>query len=510
MDTLRCFLTDQTDNRELFRGLAVESSNVWDRANSAPVFHFSFKELTAESYRDAIFDMASRYLEPYCPELRASAFKGAVRGYLAERRRETDALRFLTDAVYEATGKKSHVFIDEYDKLLADKAGSESHDGIREFLAYLFSAVFKDNPSLEKGLLTGVMRVSYEGLFSGLNNIAVFDVFRDSTYCRDFGITEEEMREIASLREIDAEGVRDWYNGFAIGGAKLYNIFSVSSYLRFRQFDRYWGNSGTMGAVAEAIRSGGPGAPAGSVSGGQGAQAMSAAGGQTGGAAGAGRLNTLARIAAGEQATVPVAQLFSLAQINASDAAFYSLLIQTGYLAIADSTFGRAAVCAPNQEMSLIWKDFIFNAAMPNSGQPMIDLFAERDPERFSAALEQIMADTLSYWDLKGELEYVYHVFLLGGLAFSAAPMDKPKIKSNRESGDGRYDIWMERGGINYIFELKKCKAAKQLESKAKSALRQIDGKRYGDGLDKAKPLWKVGVSFFGKQCKAKCEVEEK
>jgi hypothetical protein len=364
MDTLRCFLTDQEDNRELFVGLAVESSNVWDKANSAPVFHFSFKELTAESYRYAIFDMASKYLEPYCPRLRASAFKSAVCGYLAERRRETDALRFLTDAVYEATGKKSHVFIDEYDKLLTDKAGSESHGEIREFLTYLFSAVFKDNPSLEKGLLTGVMRVSYEGLFSGLNNVSVFDVFRDSTYCHDFGITEEEMREIGGLSEIDAKGVRDWYNGFAIGGAKLYNIFSVSSYLKFRQFDIYWGNSGTMGAVAEAIRSGGPGAPARGVSGGQADDAASA-----------GRLNTLVRIAAGEQATVPVAQLFSLAQINASDAAFYSLLIQAGYLAVVDSTFGRAVVCAPNQEMSLIWKDFIFNAAMPNSGQPMIDLF---------------------------------------------------------------------------------------------------------------------------------------
>ncbi|MDR1059827.1 MAG: ATP-binding protein [Clostridiales bacterium] len=497
MDALRCFLTDSEDSRELFRGLAVESSCVWDKASSAPVFHFDFKGLAADSYRYTVFVMVRQYLRQYCQLISDPDVRERADEYLAERSDEGDALRLLTEVAHKATGKKSYILIDEYDKLLLDGAGSESYAETRAFLTYLFSAAFKDNPFLEKGLLTGVMRISYEGLFSGLNNISVYDVFNDELYSEDFGITDEEMLEICELRAIDGTRAKEWYNGFSIHGTKLYNIFSVVNYLKRGQLDRYWGNSGTMGIVANAIHSGAAGAPARGVSGGP------------GDAAGAGRLNTLARIVSGEQAAVPVAQLSSLAQINADDASLYSLLIQAGYLAIVESSFNRAVVCVPNQEMRVIWKDFIFNAAMPNCGQPMIDLFLERDSERFAAALEHIMSYALSYWDLGGNLEQVYHIFLLGGLVFSDPLFDKAKTKSNREAGDGRYDIWIERNGKNYIFELKKCGSAAEaeMEAMAEHALAQIDEKRYGAELDGSKPIWKVGIACFGKQCKVKCAV---
>ncbi|MDR1060626.1 MAG: AAA family ATPase, partial [Clostridiales bacterium] len=215
MDTLRCFLTDGEDNRELFKGLAVESSDVRGKANSAPVFYFDFKGLTAEGYRDAIFDMASVYLAPYCSRLPESAFKNTLNGYLSRRARETDALRLLTEAAYEATGKKPYILIDEYDKLLLDESNSASYAEIRKFLTYLFSAAFKDNPFLEKGLLTGVMRISYEGLFSGLNNISVYDVFNDGRYNEDFGITDEEAGELVELCSLNSGDLKEWYDGFS-------------------------------------------------------------------------------------------------------------------------------------------------------------------------------------------------------------------------------------------------------------------------------------------------------
>jgi hypothetical protein len=149
----------------------------------------------------------------------------------------------------------------------------------------------------------------------------------------------------------------------------------------------------------------------------------------------------------------------------------------------------------------------VFAAVMRDDDQHVLDLFSDRDPARFSSTLEHVMTDALSYWDLSGDIEQVYHVFLLGGLVFSDPLLNKSRTKSNRESGDGRYDIWMERNGRNYIFELKKCDSAEELEAKAELALRQIDEKRYGAGLDNNKPIWKVGVSCFGKRCKVKCEV---
>jgi hypothetical protein len=283
------------------------------------------------------------------------------------------------------------------------------------------------------------------------------------------------MLELASAFQANVGEMRDWYDGFNIGGVKLYNIFSVSRYLASRRLDTYWGNSGTMDLVAKAINGS--------------------------------RLSTLTMVASGEKITVPLAHLSSLKQLN-DDAAFYSLLVQAGYLAIIGGAPTRAQVCIPNQEMMQIWRSFIFSAVVPENKMSVEKLFTGQDPVGFSAGLEQLMTDALSFWGLKGNIEQVYHVFLLGGLIFSDPLLDKSKSKSNRESGDGRYDVWVERNGKNYIFELKMCKAATTLEEMAQKALSQIDEKRYGADLDSSKPTWKVGIACFDKQCKVVCNVD--
>jgi hypothetical protein len=476
MDTLRCFLTDREDTRALFEGLSVENSSVWPMLNAAPVFHFTFKGFTADNYKAKIYNMVKDDLTPYYHQLPASAFKDTLNAYLQTRECDTDAFYFLTRAVYTVTGKKSYILIDEYDKLLMDQIGSEQYEEIRGFLTHLLSAVLKDNAFLEKGLLTGVMRISHEGMFSGLNNIDVFDVFSDPIYKRDFGITEEEMAELQRLRPFDTDEVEKWYNGFRIDGEKLYNIFSVSRYLQKGKFDTYWGKSGTMELVARAMNGD--------------------------------RLRTVTQIAAGEQEAVEYTSLSSLNQIQLEDGAFYSLLIQAGYLSVISSTFDEATVCIPNQEMCIIWKKFIFAAVMLNNSGRARGLFRIGDPQTFAAVLEQLMTDTLSFWDFRRQPEQAYHLFLFGGLVFADSSLDPSKIKSNRESGDGRYDIWMEKDGINYIFELKRCTSAGQLKNNADAALRQIDDKRYGAELDRSKPLWKVGISCCKKQCRVKCAVQ--
>jgi hypothetical protein len=223
------------------------------------------------------------------------------------------------------------------------------------------------------------------------------------------------------------------------------------------------------------------------------------------GAMNADRLDLLVRIVAGEQAAVPLARLSSLEQLG-DDAVFYSMLVQAGYVSIAGDTFGDAAVCVPNREMAQIWREFIFSAVMPENKTAVGRLFAERGADRFAISMERVMADALSCWDLSGDIEQVYHVFLLGGIVFSDPLFDKSKAKSNREAGDGRYDIWMERNGRNYIFELKMCASEAELDGRAELALRQIDEKRYGAELDSGKPVCQVGIACFGKQCRVKCE----
>jgi hypothetical protein len=478
MDTLRRFLTDAEDNRGLFAGLAVEKSPVWDQANSAPVFYFDFKGLLLSDYRYRIYAQVLSHIFSYCERLKDGATKRIVQAYLDNRDAEAEGLSLLTRAVYEVTGKMSYILVDEYDSLLIQATGTDKYAEIRDYLAALFSSVFKGNPHLAKGLLTGVMRVSYEGMFSGLNNVEVFDAFSDRIYMRDFGFVEQDMAEISTLRRIDRAGAKEWYNGFSVAGERLYNPYSVCCYLKQGRFRTYWGMSGTMDIVANAMN--------------------------------ARRLAALESVLVSDKARVPMEPMASLAQLE-DDAVFYSVLVQAGYLSLADadmdSDAAEAEVCAPNQEALRVWKRFIFRRVVPQASKPVSELFALADPKLFARGLEALLADSLSYWDVvKLEPELPYHMFVLGGLVFSDLSLDKSKIKSNREAGDGRYDIWMEKDGVNYIFEFKACKDVSELERRAGEALRQIDAKRYGAEFGNAMPQRRVGISCFKKQCHVACE----
>ena len=479
MDMLRCFLTDKEDFRHLFKGLYVEKSPVWCKANSSPAFGFDFKGLTQAKYKMYIFDMVAKHLESYCEE---GDMPRAVRRYVSSEDFDNpEGLRYLTEAVHKVSGKRSYIFIDEYDKLLIDSFKTEAYAEIRSFMTALFQAAMKGNPYLEKALLTGVLRISHESMFSGLNNIETFDVFRDATYTDDYGFTEDEVSAINQLTDFDADKLREWYNGVRIGGKPIYNTYSVMSFMKNKSFSCYWGRSGTMDIITELLDDG--------------------------------RRAMLAKLLSGEEVWVSISDRISLQELfgTASDQAFYSLLVQAGYLALCHWTEGQSSLARlsiPNVELMRVWKDFILEKLHPDT-QRLRTLFDNlKNPEAFACDVQHFLQDRLSYHDLaavSGESprkvqERVYHVFFLGLLsAYDSASCRRPS--SNRESGDGRSDIEVERPEADVIFELKACKKEDDLEATAEKALAQIVERRYGADLVRGKPLVKVGVAFFGKQC---------
>ena len=173
-----------------------------------------------------------------------------------------------------------------------------------------------------------------------------------------------------------------------------------------------------------------------------------------------------------------------------------------------------AFLSVPNKELRIVWKRFVFSN-LYSSDIRMKTLFDHVDnPFEFAGNLEGFLCDSLSFHDLgafKGEggkktQERVYHMFLLGlltGCSHDDACYKRPV--SNRESGDGRYDIWMERPEANYIFELKPCGKSDDLDKRAEEALAQIESKRYGADMENGKPIIKVGVAFYGKECRVRC-----
>ena len=487
MDMLKCFLTDRADLRHLFKGLYVERSSVWELANSAPVFSFDFRLLNPKTYKKTLYFRIVQHIKDYCGD----NISEMTLEYISNRDFEdTDGLLHLTESVYRATGKRSYILIDEYDKILMDNHNSPQYEEIRNFLMLFFSAGVKGNEFLEKALLTGVMRISKESLFSGLNNIEVFDVFDDNLYTDDYGFTETEIDELNALVGFDKAKLKSWYNGIMVNRHAIYNTYSVATFLKNGKYDCHWTRSGVMDIIAELLN--------------------------------VERMETLARLLDGERILQLVDKRISLKGLSSEytlDRDFFSLLVQAGYLAVeTESTESPenslVTLTIPNKELMLAWKDFILKYAFKEP-TPILNIFRNsHNAEKFAEDLQDILDNRMSYHDFlkprdeptKKALERTYQQFMLI-LLCAYGDSKKCYPTSNRESGDGRYDVFIERKEAYYIFELKSSEKAEDLADDAAAALRQINEKRYGVELDENKRLVRIGLAFFGKQCAVVCEV---
>ena len=486
MDMLRCFLTDDEDLRYLFKGLYITESPAWSKANTAPVFYFDFKGLRPDTYKMQIINQCYKHIcKMTTPDNLNHYLKHKYAQLLNNPSMATEGLHFLTEVTYELTGKRSYLLIDEYDKLLMENYNNNKYEEISAFETALLSSALKGNEYLEKALLTGVMRISHESMLSGLNNIVTHDVFDDETYTDDYGLTEEEVQALSKMSPFDVDKARGWYNGISIGDKPIYNIYAMMSYLSKGKFGCYWGKSGTMDTIAGLLNDG--------------------------------RRATIARLLNGEIVEAAIADRISLRDLSArpSDQAFYSLLIQTGYLALnkpASEADFNAFISIPNIELKIVWKQFILEKLYPTSPQIRTLFDNTSDLDVFAKNIEYFLANRLSYHDIaihkdeaQGQVhERLYHIFLLGILsAYDDVHCGYPL--SNRESGDGRYDILVKKSNENFIFEFKASDRADNLTEKAQEALNQIEIKRYGTDLGDKKRLVKVGVAFHGKLCCVKC-----
>ena len=492
MDTIRCFLTDRKDLRHLFKGLYIESSPVWEKAHSAPVFYFDFKALRPGTYRDQVIDtMIDHICAMIEPENLDFALKRKFHQIIESPERASESLLFLTEVAYKLTGKNAYLLIDEYDKLLMENFDSPEYEAMRKFETALLSSALKGNPYLEKALLTGVMRISHESMLSGLNNIVTFDVFKDNVYTTDYGLTDTEMTALHALAPFDMEAIRNWYNGIRIGGQAIHNIYSVMSYLSDSMYakgnssyDCYWGKSGTLDMIIHLLNDQ--------------------------------RRLTLAKLLGGNPVQVQVDNRISLQQLDSQkgDEAFFSLLIQAGYLALNDrQPSGTSTVTIPNKELMIVWKNFILSRFYTDATQVRTLFDHTNNLTLLEQDIAYFLSERLSYHDLslyKGEniqhvQERAYHIYILGLLSAHEDMRFRYPL-SNRESGDGRYDILVETPNAHYIFELKTSHKNEDLAKDAAKALAQIETKRYGADLaTTGKKLIKIGVALWGKQCKVKC-----
>ena len=404
----------------------------------------------------------------------------------------TSSLENLSRMLFKHYGKAPIIIIDEYDTPIQEGYAEDFYDEIIRFMRNFFSGAFKDNKNLSYGFLTGILRIAQESIFSGLNNLTVNSVM-DEDYDRFFGFTYPEVHQMMKYYGVSDkdEELKDWYNGYRFGNTEIYNPWSVINYISKGCIPQaYWVNTGKNEILEDVLKS------------------------ATDDVA-----EKLYALLQGERVIARIDQNVVYRSLSEDPANIYSLLLVAGYLkALTKELQGDGSylceVSIPNREIAAVYKNEIFShllqigAITRTTANKIAESLYANNLEKLQKAIAEYMDKSISFYDAGAE--GFYHGLALGLVAL----MDNHyKIKSNRESGDGRYDISLIPRESKYpgiIMELKWKSGLEEeaLEALSGEALRQIDDKRYDsemsyDGVEK---LLKLGIAFSGKKVKIKAE----
>ena len=489
MTTLKYFFSmrNAEENKKLFEGLDISKSEYFKYQGQYPVLFLSLKDVkqsTWESCFAAIKDLVDGLYSDY-EEVRENLSlkqqKKFDKIYLDEEKTEyKKSLRFLCECIYKHYGKKVILLIDEYDTPLVAANMYEYFEGeARDFFRDFYSTVLKDNEYLEMAVLTGIVRVAKENIFSGLNNLEVYDIFNPK-YPSYFGLTQKEVESALKYYEVDFEidKVRDWYDGYKFGGIEIYNPWSITKYLKYKELGAYWVNTSDNLLIYDTLKKGDLEI-----------------------------IEDLKQLIERKELVKSLDKGFSFEDLKISPGYIWSLMVASGYLRVVrklnDDPFSTDYVVdIPNLEiLSFFEKDFIRRFMKdPDYFRELINSLVKGDMYRFEERLKYIFTTSPSHFDFKQE-EANYHLFILGMLIQLKREY---KVKSNLEAGYGRTDVLVlpyDKNKLGFVFEFKVSKNIEELETKAEEALKQIDEKNYEVIMqdEKINHYFKVGMSFYKK-----------
>lgn len=494
----------QTENEKLFSGLKIwqAEEEIKEKRGKYPVIFISFKDTKDDDWTgclDLIKGIIASLFEKHRYLLDSSDLSTDEKNSFLKITSQTASKSEYQRSVFKLSSylhrhhkQKVVILIDEYDAPM--QAGYKYfYSEVVSFMKNLMSGAFKDNASLYKGVITGILRVSKESIFSGLNNISVYSVL-DDHFSSQFGFTESEVLKIVDDFNIttDFSEIKKWYDGYKFGETEdLYNPWSILNYaVEFKSgFKTFWVNTSSDSLLKDRIVE---------------------------------RSNDATRILLlklvnGETIEKPIEENFVFPDFDTDRELLWTLLTFSGYLTVRKKVARKDYELAiPNYEVKTVFQDIILNwlttevklerDTLKNTCRHLIH---NRIPD-FEKGFKQIIGDTFSYYDIGGEPEKVYQSYVLGLLAIIG---DDYVIRSNRESGDGRYDILLiphdrERYGI--VIEIKQLKPiAKEAEldlchrinDKLQEALDQINRNQYYKELmeHNVANIIKLPIVFVGK-----------
>jgi hypothetical protein len=423
-------------------------------------------------------------------------------GLLSDREREyfdrvsedmddTDAswtLHRLADYMSRYYGKKVIILLDEYDTPMQEAYVNGFWDELVAFTRNLFNATFKTNPYLERGIMTGITRVSKESIFSDLNNLEVVTTTSDK-YATAFGFTEAEV--FAAMDELgytDKDGVKEWYDGFTFGRTgDIYNPWSILNFLDKGLLTTYWAHTSGNALINSLIRGGNPEI----------------------------KMEFEELLSGGKLHKVLDEQIV-YSQLDDDEDAIWSLLVASGYLRLENVViygYTECDLCLTNKEVQIMFENMVRGWFRKKQYEynSFLKALLKDDKKAMNAYMNKVALETISYFDSgsrpsDAEPERFYHGFVLG---LMVDLRDRYTVTSNRESGFGRYDIMLmpkadSDDAIIIEFKVYDGEDEESLKDTVQDALRQIEEQQYEEtlvvqGIPRER-IRKYGFAFEGKK----------
>ena len=521
MSMTECFFSNRyADRSDLFEGLSIWEEKSPDGnymyrklQGTFPVIFLSFANVKAASYEEMIFRITHVITELY--NKNDYLLKGRL---LNEKEQEyyhrikpgmdtklaVDAIRSMAGFMQRYYGKKVIILLDEYDTPMQDAWLSGYWEETVIFFSNLFNSTFKTNEYLERGLITGITRIAKESIFTGMNNLDVITT-TSNEYATSFGFTEKEVftaLEDAGLGA-EKEKVKRWYDGFTFGSCTdIYNPWSIVSFIKKKgKYDTYWSNTSGNGLVNQLIQEGTPNLK-----------------------------QTMEDLLQGESFEAEIDEKIVFDQLNGSTDAVWSLLLATGYLKVLHVRILDTDEEGVGEEGDVWYTLTITNLETKRMFRKLVKGWFKKDTEvyyneflkallndnvkKMNTFMNKVALNTFSSFDSgnkpseQAEPERFYHGFVLG-LVVNLS--DAYKVRSNRESGFGRYDVMIEpldKTKKAFILEFKVLdpdEDEKTLEDTLANARAQIEEKRYETELVSSgcapEQIRKYGFAFKGKEC---------
>lgn len=393
-------------------------------------------------------------------------------------------LQLLSLLLHKHYGRECIIIIDEYDTPIQQGHTCNFYPEIVNFMRNFFSGGLKDNPHLAFGFLTGILRVAKESIFSGMNNLKTYSILDDG-YSSYFGFTEKEVKDMLRYYGKDDKynELSEWYDGYRFGNTEIFNPWSVINYISDNCFPKaFWQSTGSNEIIGEIIQAATPEIT-----------------------------KDLYKLLCGEKIAAYIDTGVIYPEVQNNPYSIYSFLLVAGYLKVAniypqsDGNF-MCDVAIPNKEITFVYEKEVLNRTNQNSLAISISqAIFSKDTQKLQALLEDFMVKSISSID--GANEGFYHGMMLGLCAILG---NRYKIRSNRESGLGRFDIQLmplTKGMPGFIFEFKHTKDEHtDLSALADSALQQIEAKKYDTELrdNGVNSIISIGIAFRGKSAVVK------